>query len=472
MLQVIRGIRRAAGPGLVAAALAVATVGLPASPAAASVAIPSAAHVDAFAWGLNDSGQLGNGSFDGQARPAVIAGLANVRQVGGGQLFSAARLADGTVDTWGYDGQGQLGDGQTAQVFRLTPAPVPGLTGVTEIAVGANHTLALRSDGTVWAWGYNFYRQLGDGTQTDRPTPQQVPGLSGIVHVSANFYDSFAVRSDGSVFAWGHNGFGELGDGTTTNRVTPERLPGLSGVVQVSAGVEHSLALRSDGTVWAWGNNEHGQLGIGTTVNHAAPVQVPGLSGATQVAAGFTHSLAVAGADASVWAWGDDTESELGDGANTERNSPIHLALSGVTQLAAGSHQSAAVVSGTSLFIWGLNDFSSVIGQTQVPTPFPLPNQFGGVTPALQVSLGTADGLAVGISSTTVPGVLDRTLSQATGAIQAAGLTVGRVTTQTDPLCNDIGKVMDQSLAPGVQAALGSAVNLTIGQAPSGTACP
>ena len=141
---------------------------------------------------------------------------------------------------------------------------MPGLTGVVQIAAGYQHVLALKSDGTVWAWGYNFFRELGDGTQTDRATPFQIPGLTGIAQVSASYYDSMALGSDGSVWAWGHNGFGELGDGTTTNRPTPVKLPGLSGVTQISAGYEHGLAVKSDGTVWAWGNNAFGQLGVGT----------------------------------------------------------------------------------------------------------------------------------------------------------------------------------------------------------------
>ena len=469
MLQSIQGLRRALGLGATAVAVAFVTVG---SPAAAAPTVPAGAQVNAFAWGLNDSGQLGNGGFDPQPTPLPIGGLANVRQVGGGQLFSAALLADGTVETWGYDGQGQLGDGRTVQQFRTVPAPVPGLSGVIQIATGANHTLALRSDGTVWAWGYNAFRQLGDGTQTDRPTPFQIQGLSGIVQVSAGDIDSFAVAADGSVFAWGHNGFGELGDGTTTNRVVPERLPGLSGVLQVSAGNEHGLAVRNDGTVWAWGNNAHGQLGLGNTTNHAVPQQVPGLTGATQVAAGFTHSLAVAGTDHSVWSWGDDADSELGDGATVERHSPIHLALANIAQIAAGQHQSAAVSANGSLSIWGLAYFSSVTGPTTVPTPFPLPNNVGGATRVLQVALGTASGLAVGIPSTTVPDVSHRTLTQATAAIQAAGLSVGRVTGVVDPSCNDLGKVTLQDPSAGTQAALGSPVDLTIGQRPTDTECP
>ena len=473
MLHVSQKARRVAGSGLLSAVLAaIATAGLAASPAGASVSPPAGAQVSAYGWGLNDSGQLGNGTFDGNATPLPVSGLNNVRQVAEGQLSSAALLADGTVDTWGYDGQGELGDGSTAQVYRLKPAPVPGLTGIVQIAAGAGQVLALKSDGTVWAWGSNFYRQLGDGTQTDRPTPFQIPGLTGISQVSANFYDSMAVRSDGSVWAWGHNGFGELGDGTTTNRATPERLPGLSSVVQVSAGLEHGLAVKSDGTVWSWGNDASGQLGVGTTTNHASPVQVPGLTGVTQVAAGLSHSLAVAGPDNSVWAWGDDGDSALGDGATAQQDKPVHIGLSGVTQIAAGAHQSAAVSSSGSLFIWGQALFSSVTGPTTVPTLFPLPSAVGGATPAIQVSLGADNGLAVGISSTTVPSVLNLTRSQATAAIQAAGLTVGQVGNETDDSCNHLGKVMDQSPQGGDQAAVGSAVNFSIGQAPTNIACP
>jgi hypothetical protein len=212
-------------------------------------------------------------------------------------------------------------------------------------------------------------------------------------------------------------------------------------------------------------------LGLGTTTNHAAPVQVPGLTGVTQVAAGFTHSLAVAGPDASVWAWGDDTDSELGDGATTERHSPIHLGLSGVTQIAAGQYQSAAVSANTSLSIWGLAPFSSVTGQTTIPTPFPLPNQVGGATRAVQVSLGAASGLAVGISSATVPDVQHRTVQQATAAIQAAGLTVGQTNEAVDTTCVDINRVSGQSVPPGAQVALGSAIDLTIGLKSSTIVC-
>lgn len=460
--------RRAGGTGLTAAALAViASTGLAASPASASVPAPVGAQVSAYGWGLNDSGQNGDGTFADHPRPVQVSGLINARQVVQGQLFGAALLADGTVDTWGYDGDGELGNGTITQGYRGVPAPVPGLTGVVQLAAGYEHVLALKSDGTVWAWGYNAFRELGDGTQTDRATPIEVPGLTGIVQVSASFYDSMALGSDGSVWAWGHNGFGELGDGTTTNRATPVRLTGLAGVAQISAGYEHGLAVKSDGTVWAWGNNAFGQLGLGNTTNHAAPVQVPGLTGVTQVSAGATHSLAIAGPNGSdsVWAWGDDTDSALGDGATTEQKSPINIGLTGITQVSAASNQSAAVSADNKLFIWGLDNFTSIIGPTAVPTLFPLPNTLGGTTQAVQVSLGVDNGLAVGIAAATVPDLTGDTPQQAAAALQAADLTLGRQGAVVD--CNNIGEVSDQNPAAGTLVAPGSAVGVDIGQKPA-----
>jgi alpha-tubulin suppressor-like RCC1 family protein len=443
---------------------AIVTAGLAASPASASVPAPVGAVIGAYAWGSNDSGQLGLGSFNPPVGPTQIGGLANVRQVAEGQVFGAALLADGTVDTWGYDADGELGDGQVAPVYRLNPAPVPGLTGVKQIAAGYQHVLALKSDGTVWAWGYNAFRELGDGTTTDRPTPFQIPGLIGIKQVSASFYASMALATDGSVWAWGHNGFGELGDGTTTNRAAPVKLPGLSGVAQVSAGYEHALAVKSDGTVWAWGNNAFGQLGVGTTTNHASPVQVTGLTGVTQVAAGQTHSLALAGPGGSVWAWGDDTNSGLGDGATTEQKSPVSVGLTGIADISAGLNRSAAASADGTLYLWGTDDFSVDI-PTPTPTAFALPNNLGGKTQAVQVSLTGGSGLAVGISAATVPSLMGLTQQQANTALQAADLIVGQTTNIVD--CDNLGKVSVQDPVAGTLVAPGSAVSVKIGQKPA-----
>src|ERR1700733_12786283 len=139
----------------------------------------------------------------------------------------------------------------------FVPVRVPGLTGITQIAVSQNgqDVFAVSPGGSVWAFGYNTDGQLGNGSTADDFSPAPVPGLSGITQVSAGLYYTVAVRSDGSVWAWGSNLYGELGDGTTTDRLTPKHVRGLSGITQVSAGMYYTVAVRSDGTVWAWGLN-------------------------------------------------------------------------------------------------------------------------------------------------------------------------------------------------------------------------
>jgi hypothetical protein len=202
--------------------------------------------------------------------------------------------ADGTVWAWGQNAYGQLGGGTADFNPHPIPAQVAGLAGVVAVAAGECHSLAVKSDGTVWAWGYNKYGQLGDGTTTQRTTPVQVLGLSGVVAVAGGGSHSLAIRSDGTVWAWGYNSYGQLGDGTTTNRPSPVQVVGLSGAVAPAGGGSHSLVVKSDGVAWAWGGNGDGELGDRTTTLRPTPVQVSGLSGAVEVAAGGSHSMFLA----------------------------------------------------------------------------------------------------------------------------------------------------------------------------------
>jgi alpha-tubulin suppressor-like RCC1 family protein len=158
---------------------------------------------------------------------------------------------------------------------------------VVDISSGPYHSVAAKSDGTAWAWGANTSGQLGDGSQINRLAPIQVPGLNGVTKVAAaGGFDGFngighalALKSDGTVSAWGRNTDGQLGDGTLTQRLSPVAVTGLTGAIAIAASQFHSLALKSDGTVWAWGNNSVGQLGDGTLINRTAPVAVTGLAG-------------------------------------------------------------------------------------------------------------------------------------------------------------------------------------------------
>src|SRR5512140_776591 len=211
------------------------------------------------------------------------------------------------------------------------------------IAAGGSHTVAFKSDGTVWAWGYTAYGELGDGTTTGRSLPVQVTGLSGVAAVAAGDYHTVAAKSDGTVWAWGVNADGQLGDNTTTDRLQPVQATGLSGVVAVAGGSMHTVAGKSDGTVWAWGGNGDGQLGDGTVTNSSVPVQVAGLSGVAAIAAGSIHSVAVK-SDGTVWAWGYNGAGQLGDGTLPDSSEPVQVAgLSGGAAIGAGRPHAVAV---------------------------------------------------------------------------------------------------------------------------------
>jgi len=254
-------------------------------------------------WGRNTSGELGMWDISPYREHPRAAYLPNggVTAISGGGRHSLARRLDGTVFAWGENGWGQLGTDSTTDSARPLQVGVRlgggriviALKSVTAIAAGGDFSLALLTDGTVRAWGFNGDGELGDGTTTFSDTPVQVSGLTDVIAIAAGDRHSLAVKRDGTVWSWGYNGFGQLGDGTTTSSATPVQVTGLSGVIALAGGGYHSLALLADGTVRAWGYNAFGQLGDGTTTNSATPVPVVGLDEVFAIGAGTLHSLAV-----------------------------------------------------------------------------------------------------------------------------------------------------------------------------------
>jgi alpha-tubulin suppressor-like RCC1 family protein/subtilisin family serine protease len=321
-----------------------------------------------WAWGYNENGQLGDCTTTDRTTPVQVGDLSGVKDVAGGFNHSLALKDDGTVWAWGANFAGQLGDGTTTD--SMIPVKVSGLSGIKDVSSGENHSLALKDDGTVWAWGYNEIGQLGDGTSyrdgtgaSHRSTPAQVSGLSGVVAVAGGVNHSLAVKDDGTVWAWGDNNYGKLGDGTGINRSTPVQVSGLSGVKDVAGGWQHSLALKDDGTVWAWGDNNYGQLGDNTTTNRSTPVQVSGLSGVKDVAGGGLYSLALKD-DGTVWAWGYNAFGQLGDGTRTDRTTPVRVSgLSHITDVSCGVGHSLAVKDDGTVWAWG-NNVNGQVGTT------------------------------------------------------------------------------------------------------------
>jgi len=381
-----------------------------------------------WAWGLNTLGELGVGMLPSPSPPVgapstppasgeplpsnTLPGIAAAAQVGGltdmvavatGSWHSLALRRDGTVWSWGENDGGLLGDGLTLNPNTVTispgrwlPAQVSGLTDVVAVAAGYGHNLALKADGTVWAWGSDGHGQLGDGTTETRTRPVQISGLAEVIKIAAGDAHSMAVKRDGTVWAWGSNAAGQLGDGTFADRPSPVQVA-LTGTAAVAGGQLHSLALKDDGTVWAWGRDEYGQLGGGMQLPEhlgLGPLQVGVIAGVRKIAAGSKHSLALKD-DGTVWAWGDNTAGQLGDGARSPqalpgRSTPAQVSnLEGAVAIAAASAYSLAVTADGGVSRWGLMDYE------RWPEAHASAARVSGLTGVVSAATGTSYHLAV-----------------------------------------------------------------------------
>jgi len=321
-------------------------------------------------WGYNSNGQLGNGTNSNSLTPNKVTGLTNLNSIASGYYHTLALKSDKSVWGWGRNDYGQLGIGNNMD--SNIPIHLLSLANVDAISAGYYHSLALKEDGSIWAWGYNYSGQLGDGSNTDSSTPVQVSNLSNVIAVAGCGNHSLALKDDGSVWAWGYNFFGQLGNGSNTDSNIPVQVSSLSNVIAIAGGGEHSLALKNDGSVWAWGYNYYGQLGNGSNTDSNIPVQVSGLSNVIAIAGGEFHSLALK-QDGTVWAWGRNDYGQLGVGNNTNKNLPVRvLNLSNVVRIAGGGYHSLALLSDGTVWAWGYNYYGELGNGTTTNKNFPV----------------------------------------------------------------------------------------------------
>jgi trimeric autotransporter adhesin len=315
-------------------------------------------------------------------------------KIAGGSLHSLGIKSDGTLWAWGNNSDGQLGGGYT-NVNWETPVQVGTANNWTEVACGELHCLALKSDGSLWAWGSNYYGQVGNGsTNSYIPIPVQVSGLtSGVTAISAGTSHSLAIVN-GAVKSWGLNTRGQLGDGTIIQRNSPVQVSGLtSGVTVIDAGGYHSLAI-VNGSVKSWGYNINGQLGDGTTTQRKTPVQVVGLtSGITAIAAGGSHSLAIINGSAK--SWGYNNYGQLGDSTTTQRTAPVQVTnlTTGVTAIDAGLSHSLTIVNGSAKS-WGNNNYGQ-LGNNSHPFATSQTQISGLTTSVTAIAAGGGHSLAI-----------------------------------------------------------------------------
>jgi alpha-tubulin suppressor-like RCC1 family protein len=292
-----------------------------------------------------------------------------IKQVWGGGRHSIALLSDGSVWTWGSDVSGKLGNNQVSPSYNVTnndcflpqkvhgPGNVGYLSSMVAISAGEGHNMALKSDGTVWMWGWNGLGQLGNGTTNDAHTPVQVSGMSNVVAISGRGYHCLALKSDGTVWAWGWNAWGQLGDGKTDAPLTPVQVVGLTNPASISAGYTVSVALMSNGTVQVWGTGPYGELGQGNFGDHSyTPITVKGLSNVVSVSAGFQNPEALK-SDGTIWMWGYGGWGQLGNGGTNNTSLPgrvlnlTNMIFAGPT----GDRDNCAIGADHTVWTWGRN---------------------------------------------------------------------------------------------------------------------
>lgn len=272
--------------------------------------------------------------------------------VSAGSEHTVAIDSSNSVWAWGSNSAGNVGDGTLTQ--RKRPVKVQGLTDVISVSASSNFTLALKSDGTVWSWGSNHVGQLGDGTKDARLTPVQVQGLEHVTAIATGGNFSMALKSDGTVWVWGGNESGQLADGTLDPRTTPISV-NISNVQAITAGASHSLVLLMDGTVWAWGDNLVGQIGNGKSNARSSTPEKLTISNVKEISAGGYHTVAVKN-DGTVWAWGRNVIGEVGDGTTDMRTAPVQVnGLVGITSVEGGSNYSLALQDDGTVWAWGSN---------------------------------------------------------------------------------------------------------------------
>lgn len=257
-------------------------------------------------WGINSVGQLGNGTTTSSTTPAPVSGISTAVRIAAGHDHSCAVLGSGAVQCWGNNFSGQLGNGTNAS--SAEPVTVSGISQATWVAVAMFHSCAVISNGTVQCWGRNFEGELGNGNNLDSNIPVTVTGIGSATMVASDFSHNCALLREGTVQCWGYGFMGQLGNGArNVTNTTPVTVSGISNATAIAVGGYHTCALLSDQTVRCWGSNENGQLGIGMssieTPNSSIPVPVNGVSSAIALSSGNNYSCALI-SDGTLKCWG------------------------------------------------------------------------------------------------------------------------------------------------------------------------
>jgi hypothetical protein len=355
-----------------------------------------------WGWGYGAGGRLGDNTVINKSSPVqTISGGANWKQVSSGNNHVAVIKSDGTLWLWGCSRCGMLGDNQIA-LSRSSPVQtVSSGANWKQVSASTSHTAAIKTDGTLWLWGYNFSGNLGNNSNTARSSPvQTVSSGTDWKQVSTGEFNTAAIKTDGTLWLWGAASKGTLGENSYGSRSSPvQTVSSGTNWKQVSLGDQFTAAIKTDGTLWLWGYGKYGALGNNSTINRSSPVQT--VSSGTnwkQVAAGrqrfFTHTVAIK-TDGTLWTWGINTGGRLGDNTTITRSSPVQTVSSGTNwkQVSAGVLTAAIKTDGT-LWSWGEGKFGGLGNNDTINRSSPVQTVSSG-TNWKQVSASCAGSTAI-----------------------------------------------------------------------------
>jgi len=331
---------------------------------------------NAYCWGANSAGQLGDGTSDDRVNPIAVSGGHTFTAISAGSAHSCGLTASGQVYCWGLNNFGQLGDGTNVQ--HDIPVMVAGGHFFTAISAGLDHTCGLTLAGDAYCWGGNEYGLLGNLTNDDSNVPIAVVSPDTFTTISAGYEHTCALDLTGEAFCWGRNQFGQLGIGIgdpDKHRTAPDRVNGGLTFTKIATGGDHTCAVTTAGDAYCWGLGDLGQLGNGSTVDQGIPTLVAGGHVFTDVSAGTDHSCAVA--TAGPHCWGYNFFGQLGDVSNIDRNTPVIVSGGhALMVISAGGAHSCGLTTEGRAYCWGRNAEGALGDGTTTDSNAPIPVEF------------------------------------------------------------------------------------------------